>query len=236
LNHSKSKNRAVSSVCEEHLTFNQVLFKERPIIFSSESIQAILDGRKTQTRRVIKPQPFKGAWNATSEHPSYGWFWKRLYQNWEGEDDFFKRLVKQCPYGQVGLRLWVRRSKQGKFIWKKAEAEIWLEITGLGVERLQVITLPDAEKEGFALAGYEQGCSACDTKNHSYYGGIIHFAEYWDSLNAKRGYGWEANPWVWVIEFKRQNRLDTSNTSVLQFTPKEGYSNENTGGNSDVRD
>jgi len=218
--------RAVSSVREEHLTFNQVLFKEHPIIFSSESIQAILQGNKIQTRRVIKPQPQLVDKEAL---PDWDLVWNRALFTLSG-------LATQCPYGQVGDRLWVRRSKQGKFIWKKAEAEIWLEITGLRVERLQEITLPDAEREGFALAGYEQGCSACDTKNHSYYGGIVHFAEYWDSLNAKRGYGWETNCWVWVIEFKRQNRLDTSNTSVLQFTPKEGYSNENTGGHSDVRD
>jgi len=89
---------------------SELTVKERPIIFNSDMIRAILNGSKTQSRRVIVPQPFKGAWNATSEHPSYGWLWKKLYQTWSGEDEFFERLTEQCPYGQIGQRVWVRET------------------------------------------------------------------------------------------------------------------------------
>ncbi len=215
--------------------------KETGIIMSGNHPKLVLDGRKTQTRRVIKPQPFMGGWNATVEHPSYGWFWKKLYQTWEGEEDFFKRLVKQCPYGQVGDRLYIKEShykygkwiadegvtKTGKLKWKfkvmttevcyldnppngvlpdtkrytvgwfkrsplfmfKVDARIWREITEVRVERVKSISPRDAISEGIGDYG-----RSTPTKQ---------FARLWDSLNAKRGYGWEVNPWLWVLSFKR---------------------------------
>lgn len=203
--------------------------KEHGLIVATSGVQAILEGRKTQTRRVIKPQP-------CYEDGLYdqGWLWEGLFHNNEADLKQLIPLSGKCPYGQVGDRLWVKETwvedpmhagealykadgnplvdealryhqiswRSPRFMFRK-DSRITLEITGVRVERLQEITLIGAEAEGFALAGFEQGCSACDTKNHSYYGGIIHFAEYWDSLNAKRGYSWEANPWVWVIEFRR---------------------------------
>ncbi len=199
--------------------------KETGIIMSGNHPKLILDGIKTQTRRVIKPQPFMGGWNATAEHPSYGWFWKKLYQSWEGEEDFFKRLVEQCPYGQVGDRLWVRETwayqeiemgsySDRKVIYKsdnpnEMERENWkpsihmfrkdsritLEITEVRVERVQEITEEDVIKEGFALPAFKFGKPVIYAVNKG-------FRLYWDSLNAKRGYGWAVNPWVWVISFK----------------------------------
>jgi hypothetical protein len=87
-------------------------------------------------------------------------------------------------------------------------SRITLEITDIRVERVQEINNADAEQEGFALAGLQNGCPACDTIDHSYYGGRFHFAEYWDSLNAKRGYSWESNPWVWVVSFEVVNNAN----------------------------
>ena len=151
--------------------------KEHPIIFSTESVKAILEGRKIQTRRVIKPQPVL---------TDFGWVLT-------AKGDSPKPAY--CPYGQVGDRLWIRRTKQGKFIWKKSEAEVWLEITGVRVERLQEITIEDVKSEGILIKETTVG-------DWTFTSIITDFAILWDSLNFKRGYGWDTNPWVWVIEFK----------------------------------
>jgi len=195
--------------------------KEHPIIFGTESVKAILEGRKTQTRRVIKPQPINADyWTFHQDTPFNGAFYPNT-------DNALPKLLK-CPYGQVGDRLWVKETwwedsgdiyfkvdcptmptnmhfEKGK--WKSALfmprkfSRINLEITGLRVERLQEITGEDAITEGFL--------TYFGTKSYDEYkmGTLMHspisqFTQYWDSLNAKRGYGWETNPWVWVIEFK----------------------------------
>lgn len=160
---------------------------EHPIIFSTEMVRAILDGRKTMTRRVIN-------------HPE-------RYEHIR-ECDFC------CPYGQVGDKLWVRESFLIKHDYKTPKgfpyyktnfcddkitkwkpsifmprwaSRITLEITGIRVERLQEISEQDAKDEGICF--YDD--NAVDV-----------FRELWDSINAKRGYSWESNPFVWVIEFK----------------------------------
>lgn len=77
------------------------------LLMTPENAQKCHDGTKVQTRRLIKPQPFKGGWNATAGNPSYGWFWKNLYQTWDGEDDFFRRLLEFAPF-QVGDEVYIR--------------------------------------------------------------------------------------------------------------------------------
>lgn len=189
---------------------------ERGIIFSGEMVRASLDGRKTQTRRIIKPQP--------------------NYMKRAGESD--KEMIaniakRKCPYGDVGDRLYVREAYQiikscgvtvwgtyladkkpfeqilthrehnlfdarkkpyaktsGQFMYKSL-ARIWLEITNIRVERVQDIDENDAYREGCELYTPETNLDCVRT-----------FSRLWDSLNAKRGYGWDKNPWVWVIEFK----------------------------------
>ena len=199
--------------------------KELPILFSGEMVRAILDGRKTQTRRVIKPQPL-----------------------WVGDPNVaFKthsanpKGIINCPYGQPGNRLWVRETsvrftgcaQNGKpwgsipfmlspdgdpykamlpiignekpvgslnraaacvtvpsIFMPRWASRILLEVTSVRVERVQDITEDGAMAEGIAsTAGYMEH-RRC-------------FKNLWDSINLKRGYGWGANPWVWVIEFKR---------------------------------
>lgn len=268
--------------------------KETGIIMSGDHPKLILEGKKTMTRRVIIPQPSKGAWNATVEHPSYGWFWKGLYQDWEGEADFFRRLVEHCPYGGVGDRLRVKETwaldlsfnntpicdlPHNDFIFYKSmpdpyahtirgkwrsplfiprwASRILLEITEVRAERLQAITEEDAIAEGTIRypAKIRQGNiykALCDYTYEAYPlkwgfskgerlradypslglarfysldkhdGQCIHltpkeafsmledesmsyreaFANLWDSLNAKRGFPWDGNWWVWPIGFK----------------------------------
>ncbi|KKK61125.1 hypothetical protein LCGC14_3017480 [marine sediment metagenome] len=76
-------------------------------------------------------------------------------------------------------------------------SRINLEITGVRVERLQEITWQDCKAEGITL---ETDLFPTVNPESKY---LDRFKRLWDFLNAKRGYGWSANPWVWVIEFKR---------------------------------
>lgn len=130
------------------------------------------------------------------------------------------------PYGQVGDRLWVKETwttdwhtvgndYEPDVVYKASPppdyvtverwrpsiymprwaSRITLETTGIRAERVQDISIrhDDCMKEGWPF-GYQ-----VETLNES---PIVTFARYWDSINAKRGYSWESNPWVWVIEFK----------------------------------
>lgn len=185
--------------------------KERPILFKGEMVNAILDGRKTQTRRVIKPQP-------NCVHDNHRWVW--LKEKWV-----------DCPYGQPGDRLWVRetfcdlgagtipgrilyrasfndldlemfhQSGHGSPIWHPSifmprwASRITLEIVNVRVERVQDISIADCVAEGIK-----------DSNDLKYLAGSgIEKTEYcllWDKINGKT-YPWQSNPWVWVIEFKR---------------------------------
>ncbi len=177
--------------------------KEHPILFSTEMVKAILEDRKTMTRRVVKPQLYPII------EESYRVNGKVALNTLDYEIP--------CPYGQVSDRLWVRETLQqsnigtptrykvdgcpvfcngvtpSKWGWTlpvlssifmpRWASRITLEITNLKVESLLDITEADAVKEGF-------------TKR-------IYFLNYWDKLNIRRGYASEFNPLVWVIEFKK---------------------------------
>ena len=183
---------------------------EKPIIFSTPMVRAILDGRKTQSRRVIKGDILPG-WDQEWQTPCY----------LKIRDGKAYGNVIRTPY-RPGDVLWIRETFNRMFnrienkfdYWHKAgndfeddyderwrpsihmpreAARIFLKITDVRVERLQDITDEDVLSEGFKmdnpaifLKGY-QGA----------------FQGLWDSLNAKRGYSWESNPWVWVYSFQR---------------------------------
>ncbi len=139
--------------------------KERPIIFDAESVLAILEGRKTQTRRVVKPG--------------------HLYEPTdEGVDILWATGQIRCPYGEPGDGLWVKEA------WRVA-SRILLRIKGVRVERLQDITPADCEAEGYP-----------DDGSPSWEHYAERFSLAWDELNAKRGYPFSSNPWVWVIGFE----------------------------------
>ena len=178
--------------------------KERPILFSAPMVRAIIEGRKTQTRRVIKPQPL---WIGEPNVP------------FKTNDANPKGIIK-CPYGRTGDRLWVREPHchlcgddtfcfpSDGFIYcmdcnlrpamflPRSASRIMLEITGVRVERVRDIKPCDAIAEGITPTYYNS--LDCATENPCNL-----FRSLWNSINAKRGFGWDVNPWVWVIEFKK---------------------------------
>lgn len=208
--------------------------KQIPILFSTEMVQAILAGRKTQTRRVIKNQP-------ESDTEKYGAATtKDGTQEWIiGNPGSTTVDVIKCPYGQVGDVLWVRESclwvmsdhapdllegsrdrtqwvykasvhedfmkyakEQYGYKWKpsihmpKYAARIWLRIKDVRVERLQDISGQDAISEGIVLTGIR-----LSSLMESWGAAKKLFKKLWQSINGEKS--WDANPWVWVIEFER---------------------------------
>jgi hypothetical protein len=190
-------------------------------------VQAILEGRKTQTRRVIKPQP--PTVERQQYFPSIGtWLCKA-----EGHEEKMLR----CPYGIPGDRLWVKErgwmapSKTAfipfignENIHKPLDTDgvpyksypsihmprwasrLTLEIVSIKVERVQDISEEDAKAEGAQYATDPVCASAVardclNMTSPSYY--RARFGLLWDSINAARGFGWDTNPWVYRIEFWR---------------------------------
>lgn len=201
--------------------------KERPILFNSEMVRAILDGRKTQTRRLLKPQP---------DLVGNCWKWKNCA--WTAEEPYclvhnMLDPVSLCPFGQPGDRLWVRetwcvhpyalegadkdedmivyrandyRLVDSEFTWKPSihmprwASRITLEVVNVRVERLCSISHEDALKEGVWPGETPYNDELIDefkTPAQKLFAGL------WNSINGKRGYAWDTNPWVWVVEFKR---------------------------------
>jgi len=199
---------------------------ERPIMFKGPMVRAILDGTKTQTRRLVK-------WGS-EEAPTLGCKIAQTgpegIEEWTYEDDDASNagvLDILCPYGVAGDRLWVRETfcdqGCGRFLyrasvenpewkvrrWKpsifmpRMASRIELEVTAIRALRLQDISEEDAESEG-AMTWWN-GLSQ-EEQFGMYDGGrgpIAAFRMLWDSINAKRGVGWDTNPWVWAVSFRR---------------------------------
>lgn len=215
---------------------------ERPILFSADMVQAILAGRKTQTRRVIQNAagPF---WDHPGYRPEFGPVLDKFYRPVVCFRDIQTNTVAKhaphpaCPYGYISHNLWVRetwrteeldsgldgvrfradnvfipiennhdasmqwlvaRNNDGSGRWRPSifmprwASRLTLEITGIRIERLQSISLEDAEAEGVQVF---------DASRQN--GDVLNFAVLWETINAKRGYPWASNPWVWVIEFTK---------------------------------
>ncbi len=206
--------------------------KERPILFSSPMVRTILDDRKTQTRRVIKPQPYgmppggyrmgdalRNPINGKPMMSPYGhagdrlyvkeqcWIWGRWTRNgltktgrqkWRFRVVGDRRVIFEKPgttakrsatEGLDGATGWVYR--QARFMPRWA-SRILLEITNVRMQRAQEISQADVFAEGILNADMQPTESAQQA-----------FSRLWDSINAKRGFGWNTNPWVWVVEFRR---------------------------------
>jgi hypothetical protein len=186
-------------------------------------VRAILAGTKTQTRRVVKPHPSDDAF-VLVDYSSDGGGW-RPYRSDDGESQSVRgEWIEEeiaCPYGQPGDRLWVRETwlrhsdKPGDYCyrathkdadffgqthggWKpsihmpRAVSRITLEVTGVRVERLQDISSEDAQAEGWP------GPDEHNSIRRAY--PIAWYAHLWEQINGTNS--WEANPWVWVVEFR----------------------------------
>lgn len=224
------------------------MIKERPILFSTPMLQAVLDGRKTMTRRVIKPQPPHEISDIFCDNDYFPTIIDRRGIEQPGPKTFgaydeYGEWGVKCPF-PPGTRLWVKENliripwadgidgiayaadnepawdmtRPCRWVWKKNSlssmfmprnlARILLEVTNVRVERVQEITEEDAIAEGFEPVPCfcsERGAYGCtDCMNTGRLEpALLPFHDTWDDLNAKRGYGWLANPWVWVITFKR---------------------------------
>lgn len=161
-------------------------------------VRAILDGRKTQTRRVLKPPPDIGAC-------PYGIPGDLLYVKETcalrcDEPPVYRATMPDAEWRLVRERGW--KIYSSRFMPRRA-ARIRLEITDLWIAPVQDITEADATAEG--IAAYWEAC--CDTgiwpaeRNPAGERSRQVFRLAWDALNAKRGYGWDANPLVWVVSF-----------------------------------
>jgi hypothetical protein len=205
--------------------------KERPIIFSAPMVQAILDGRKTQTRRIVKPQPDECWWPIQNRTAGCS---DAVFQS---EAGLGRREVHRirCPYGSPGDRLWVRETWRPSQVEGKAwyaatcgdglhgrwrpsihmprwASRLTLEIAGVRVERVQDITEADAIAEGIRSFTKDSkilkywACDPCEGPMKRAWqdlprSAVEAYATLWESINGPGS--WAANPWVWVIEFKR---------------------------------
>lgn len=209
--------------------------RERPIIFSGAMVRAILDGKKTQTRRVIKPQP---------EDVDENGRWYRMPNGGQSLNCF------TCPHGAPGDRLWVRERwavrERADGLWAEYAAggdsiaiptephlfdvrddngrvdparyalpdgswrpsihmPRWASRLTLEITSIRVERVQEISRADELAEGVQPFREDAPDELPD---GIKFraFSALWDHLNEARGYGWVVNPWVWVIEFKRGGR------------------------------
>ena len=195
----------------------------KPILFNTEMVRAILDGQKTCTRRIAKGAiPDDAMWGYTMFTPKGCISCRGVYSDGYGEKFF--RLP--CQQGDI---LYVRETwckgswvnEKERYYYKaddndflctwhpsihmpKEAARIWLKVTGVRAERLLDITLEDIKKEGIWDDYKTYSEEYLENLRKVAYPKV--FSKLWDSTIKKSDldrYGWNANPWVWVIEFER---------------------------------
>ena len=206
--------------------------KERPILFSGPMVNAILEGRKTQTRRIVSDRHYKYA----SVCP-YGQIGDRLWvrETWadvsteSGPAILYKALgaentsryhfcsedaypVEYERYPTCKFTMWCGDLLRGEpgHAWRPSIfmprnlSRITLEITDVRVERLQDITEEDARAEGFECGTTWQAIPGEEHRSEpaEEYSATDSMQQLWDKINGKRA-SWDSNPYVWVITFKR---------------------------------
>ena len=206
-----------------------VATRERPILMSGPMVRAVLDGRKTQTRRVVKRRRFdadgsegdgRGEWCVTQ--PTHGW-----------TPDLIARDYP-CPYGVTGDRLWVRETWAaepqfdhlspadipmtaqcaGRVLYDSAivrgfhrprpsiHMPRWASRLTLEITGVRVERVQAITEADAKAEGVEHYAAAHLSRDHGL-SAVEQFAYLWDSLNAPRGYSFGSDPWVWVLEFRR---------------------------------
>ncbi|MDO5399273.1 MAG: hypothetical protein Q4G33_15260 [bacterium] len=215
------------------MTRAELLTEAKPILFNTEMVRAILDGRKTATRRVVKPQPKDkiaycfagydaGKWGYPPEdvYEYWGMEFKRAEQLTAEEenrywtppcygDDILYVRETWADCNLISPEQYLYRADYDIKIepycnWKwhpsihmpKEAARIFLRVTEVRVERLQDITPEECISEGVREPADENDKRTA----------IGAFADLWDSTIPRKDrelYSWNANPWVWVIEFER---------------------------------
>lgn len=187
----------------------------KPILFNTEMVRAILDGRKDATRRIVKGFiPDDAVWGYTAFTPKGYISCRGTFADGYGEK-FFKlpcesgdilyvrETWKKAPNGYYYYEDWQRNDIADVTKWKpsihmpKEAARIWLKVTNVRVERLQDITADSIRNEGLSSLAVHCGDMEIALKE---------WENLWNSTIKKSDldrYGWDANPWVWVIEFER---------------------------------
>jgi len=183
----------------------------KPILFNTEMVRAILDGRKTQTRRVVKVnlRNDEAGWQVITNKHTGEFIRIETYDEWEDEVRWINPpyrpgdilYVRETWFEYAGQYVYKATAAQPELwngMWRpsihmpKEAARIFLRVKSVHPERLQSITRNGAISEG---------CNAAVP--------IVEFSILWDSTvkpAARERWGWKANPWVWVIEFERYER------------------------------
>jgi len=196
----------------------------KPILFNTEMVRAILDGRKTCTRRLVSSRQFLGMLPDKCKNAAPDEFLKGKRMMFKpycdmtdaelimtaykapyepGDILYVRETWKKAPNGYYYYEDWQRNDIADVTKWKpsiympKEAARIWLKVTDVRVERLQDITSEQISREGVEVE-YPHVLNG-EEKRYA-------FSALWNSTIKKSNldwYGWDANPWVWVIEFER---------------------------------
>lgn len=200
----------------------------RPILFSAPMVRALLDGRKTQTRRIPTWLRGKGPISELGPSSTQGFDWHFRDKNMRWHDVSNDRLRELLPY-DVGDSLWVRESwaatddgpafmadhcgdptglgwKPSIFMPRRA-SRLTLRVTDVRIQRLQEISAADALAEGTEpdepdIHGRDTATSQRQLEHVKYCEAVRPFMRLWNSLNEARGHGWDVNPWVVALTFQ----------------------------------
>lgn len=183
---------------------------DKPILFSAPMVRAILDGRKTQTRRVLKPQPVNSFLECRLRYAPGDRLWVREAVCWVSARGWKYRADQEdlSDYEADGERGRWRPSIH----MPRSASRLTLTVTDVRVQRVQEISEADAVAEG--IERLKSGRGYYDpTQSHGAVS-LGHFCSkakaafslLWDSINASRGYSWDANPWVVALTFDVEKR------------------------------
>lgn len=200
---------------------------EHQIMFANDMLKLVMEGKKTQTRRIVKPQPII--------EPDGRMHWKDVGYSTRHER-VISYMLDNCPYGKPGDALWVKENIHlvcnepgwpaisvyddgtltvadawpwktqtlSKLFCPRGLSRTMLEIVSIRVELLHEISYDDCCHETGApltwpgLGPEPYKRDACSAV----------FIAVWDALNLKRGHGWHTNPWVWVIDFELLENIE----------------------------